>query len=165
MIVNHEIEENKSKIKRVITEKATTRPDTVNNCNFGYNNLNSVLKNVDDDRVVHYIKIPKTETAKIEDNIIKEISNSNDNSKNEKICLNTNINKNNKQNLDLYFLPKRVDRFGSPITKGGKKHKVTFIDKITKKNFADVIKIESFKEENKMEEITDTKKNNCCLIS
>ena len=167
MIVNNVVEENKSKLKRVITEKTTTRPDTINNLyngNFGYNNLNSVLKNIDDDRVVKYIKIPKTETAKIDDNIIKEISNSNDNSKNEKICLNTNIKKNNKQNLDLYFLPKRVDRFGIPITRGGK-HRVTFIDKIVKKNFVEVIKIESFKEYNKMEEISNTKKNNCCLIS
>ena len=72
--------------------------------------------------------------------------------------------KSTKQNLDLYFLPKRVDRFGSPIIKGDKKHKVTFIDKIVKKNFTEVIKIESFKEYNKMEEVSNTKKNNCCLI-
>ena len=167
MIVNNNIidenKNNKSKLKR-ITSTENTRPDTnLFNGNFGYNNLNSVLKNVDEDRVVQIIKIPKTETAKIDDNIIKEI-NSNDNSKNEKMCLNTNIKKNNKQNIDLYFLPKRVDRFGTPINKGGKNHKVTFIDKIVKKNFAEVIKIESFKEYNKMEEVSHTKKNNCCLI-
>ena len=70
MIVNNIVDEDKSKLKRVITEN--TKPDTVNNLaagNFGFNNLNSILKNVDEDRVVKYLKIPKTETAKIEDNI------------------------------------------------------------------------------------------------
>ncbi len=166
MIVNNVSDENnnKNKIKRVITNE-NTRPDTnLCNGNFGYNNLNSVLENLGEDRVVQIIKIPKTKTARIEDNIIKEI-NSNDNSKNEKMCLNTNIKKNAKQNIDLYFLPKRIDRFGIPIIKGSKKHKVTFIDKIVKKNFVEVIKIESYKEYNKMEEVSNSKKNNCCLIS
>ena len=167
-VVDNIIDENKSKLKRVITEK--TRPDTdiVNNLcngNFGFNNLNSVLKNLDGDRIIQYIKIPKTDTVKIEDNIKKEISSNNDNINNnrDKICLKTNIKKNSKQNIDLYFLPKRVDRFGTPITKGGKQ-KVTFIDRITKNNFTNVIKVESFKEFNKMEEVNSTSRNNCCVI-
>ena len=165
MIVNNLGDENKSKLKRVKTEKTRPDTDTVNNLcngNIGYNNLNSVLKNIDEDRVVQYIKIPNTETAKIEDYIIKEIT-PNDNNNNDKLYLNTNIKKNSKQNIDLYFLPKRVDRFGTPIAKGGKQ-KVTFIDRITKNNFTYVIKVESFKEFNKMEEVSSTKKNNCCLI-
>ena len=165
MIVNNLGDENKSKLKRVKTEKTRPDTDTVNNLcngNIGYNNLNSVLKNIDEDRVVQYIKIPKTETAKIEDYIIKEIT-PNDNNNNDKLYLNTKIKKNSKQNIDLYFLPKRVDRFGTPIAKGGKQ-KVTFIDRITKNNFTYVIKVESFKEFNKMEEVSSTKKNNCCLI-
>jgi hypothetical protein len=174
MIVNNIGDEDKSKLKRVITEN--TKPDTSNNLaagNFGFNNLNSILKNVDEDRVVKYLKIPKTETAKIEDNIIKEMT-SNDNSKNnDRLCVNnTNIKKNNKQqNIDLFFFPKRVDRFGEPIlprSKGGNgKHKVTFIDRITKNNFSEVIKIESFKEYNKMEEISSNNRNQClsCTIS
>ena len=165
MIVNNLGEENKSKLKRVKTEKTRPDTDTVNNLcngNIGYNNLNSVLKNIDEDRVVQYIKIPKTETAKIEDYIIKEIT-PKDKNNNDKLYLNTNIKKNSKQNIDLYFLPKRVDRFGTPISKGGKQ-KVTFIDRITKNNFTYVIKVESFKEFNKMEEVSSTKKNNCCLI-
>ena len=98
------------------------------------------------------------------DNIIKEIT-SNDNSKNDKkITLKTNISKNNKNNIDFYFLPKRVDRFGAPISRGGKQ-KVTFIDRITKRNFVEVIKVESYKEFNKMEEVTNKKVNNCCFIS
>ena len=61
-------------------------------------------------------------------------------------------------------MPKRLDRFGIPITKGGKQ-KVTFIDKITKTNFFEVIKIESFKDYNKMEEIkSSSHKNTCCNI-
>jgi hypothetical protein len=156
-------DKDKNKLKRVITEK--TQPDTSNNLcngNFGFNNLNSVLKNLDEDRVVQYLRPHKIETAKIEDNIIKEMT-SNDNSKNEKICLNTNIKKNNKQNIDLYFLPKRVDRFGTPIARGGK-HKVTFIDRITKSSFTEVIKIESYKEFNKMEEVSNNRKNYCCFL-
>ena len=167
MIVNNIGTESKSKLQRVITEKTRPETDTINNlCNgkLGYNNLNSVLKNVDEDRVIKIIQIPKTETAKIQEkdnNIIKEISN--DNSKNEKICLNTNIKRNSKKNIDLYFLPKRIDRFGNPIERNGKQ-KVTFIDRITKNNFIEVIKIESFKEYNKMEEVSNNKRNNCCSI-
>ena len=163
MIVNNLQNINNSKIKRVITEK--TGPETINNLgngNFGYNNLNSVLKNIDEDRVVKYIKIQKTETAKIEESKMKEIE-INDSNKNDKICLNTNINRNSKTNIDLYFLPKRIDRFGIPIARGGKQ-KVTFIDRITKSNFTEVIKIESFKEYNKMEEVTSNRRNTCCVI-
>ena len=164
MIVKNFGDEDKTKLKCIVSER--TRPDTFDNFgngNFGYNNLNSVLKNVDESRVVKYLKIPKLETAKIEDNIIKEMT-SNDNSKNEKIVLNTNIKRKNKQNIDLYFLPKREDRFGTPIIKGGKQ-KVTFIDRITKNNFTVVIKVESYKEYNKMEEVTNNNRNNCCLVS
>ena len=163
MIVNNLGDEGMDKLKRVVSER--TRPDTSNNLghgNFGYNNLNSVLKNVDESRCVKYLAIPKTETAKIENNIIKEMA-SNDNSNNDKIALKTNIKRNSKQNIDLYFLPKRVDRFGTPIIKGGKQ-KVTFVDRITKNNFTFVIKVESFKEYNKMEEVSNNKRNNCCCL-
>ena len=164
-VICEDNKDNKIKLKRVITQKTRPDTDTINNLangNLGYNNLNSILKNADKDRVVQYIKITKHETAKIDDNIIKEI-NSNDNSKNErKMSLNIN-NKNNNKNIDLYFLPKRVDRYGTPIMHNAK-HKVTFIDRITKQNFAEVIKVESFKEFNKMEEVSSTRKNNCCLI-
>ena len=164
-IICEDNKDNKIKLKRVITEKTRPDTDTVNNLangNLGYNNLNSILKDVDKDRVVQYIKITKHETAKIDDNIIKEIS-SNDNSKNErKMSLNIN-NKNNNKNIDFYFLPKRVDRYGTPISHNGKQ-KVTFIDRITKTKFAEVITVESFKEFNKMEEVSGTRKNNCCMI-
>ena len=58
---------------------------------------------------------------------------------------------------------KRLDKFGNNITHGGKQ-KVTFIDKISKNNFVEVIKIENYKQYNKMEEISNNKGNNCCLL-
>ena len=163
MIVNNLGDGEKSKIKKIITER--TRPETSNildNANLEFNNLNSVLKKMEADNVVQYIKIPKTETAKIEDYTNKQMNFNDQNT--DKLCLKTNIKRNSKQNFDLYFLPKRVDRFGEPITHGGKQ-KVTFIDRITKNNFHELIKIESFKEYNKMEEVSNHKTNNCCLIT
>ena len=154
------------KLNRAITEK--TRPDTVSNQYNGpifYNNLNSVLKNVDEERYVKYIDMPRMETAKINNNnMVKDITPKDEDSNKNKLCLNTNIKKGSKKNIDLYFLPKRLDRFGVPILKGGKQ-KVTFIDKITKTNFVEVIKIESFKEFNKMEEVKSSNhRNTCCEI-
>ena len=166
MLENHLDVDTKVNLNRAITEK--TRPETASNqvnAVLGYNNLNSVLKNVDDERCVQYINIQRMETAKINNNnIVKDISPKDDEDNKNKLVLNTNIKKHNKNNLDLYFLPKRLDRFGCPITKGGKQ-RVTFIDKITKSNFYEVVKIESFKDYNKMEEIKSSNHtNNCCVI-
>ena len=166
MLENHLILDTKVNLNRAITEK--TRPDTVSNQYNGpifYNNLNSVLKNVDEERCVKYIDMPRMETAKINsNNMVKDITPKEEDSNKNKLCLNTNIKKGSKKNIDLYFLPKRLDRFGVPILKGGKQ-KVTFIDKITKTNFVEVIKIESFKEFNKMEEIKSSNhRNTCCEI-
>ena len=60
---------------------------------------------------------------------------------------------------------KRIDKNGNIICKNGK-HRVTFIDKISKNKFVDIIKVESFKEYNKMEEITSNyiNHNGCCLL-
>ena len=166
MLENSPENEINIKLNRAITEK--TRPDTVSNQYNGpifYNNLNSVLKNVDEERCVKYIDMPRMETAKINsNNMVKDITPKEEDSNKNKLCLNTNIKKGSKKNIDLYFLPKRLDRFGCPILKGGKQ-RVTFIDKITKTNFVEVIKIESFKEFNKMEEIKSSNhRNTCCEI-
>ena len=167
MLENSPENEINIKLNRAITEK--TRPETVSNQYNGpifYNNLNSVLKNVDEEHCVKYIDMPRMETAKINsNNMVKDITPKEEDSNKNKLCLNTNIKKGgSKKNIDLYFLPKRLDRFGIPITKGGKQ-KVTFIDKITKSNFFEVIKIESFKEFNKMEEIKSSNhRNTCCEI-
>ena len=161
MIANRNMnDEEDIKLIREITEK--TGPDTMNNqgnLNSGYNNLNSVLNKVSQDRIVQYIAIPKNEKE-----IIKEIAvnkSDNDNNK-ENLNLKANISHSKKKN-DMLILSKRVDRFNTPITKKGKQ-KVTFIDRITKNNFIEVIKVESFKEYNKMEEVTSSHKNNCCVI-
>ena len=148
------------KLNREITGK--TGPDTIDNqgnWNSGYKNLNSVLNKVNQDKIVQYITIPK-----IENKIIKEIAvNKGDNNDNkENLYLKANINLNKSKN-DKHNLSKRVDRFNTPITKKGKQ-KVTFIDRITKNNFIEVIKVESFKEYNKMEEVTSSHKNNCCIL-
>ena len=166
MLENSPENEINIKLNRAITEK--TRPDTVSNQYNGpifYNNLNSVLKNVDEEHCVKYIDMPRMETAKINsNNMVKDITPKEEDSNKNKLCLNTNIKKGSKKNIDLYFLPKRLDRFGCPILKGGKQ-RVTFIDKITKTNFVEVIKIESFKEFNKMEEIKSSNhRNTSCEI-
>ena len=65
-----------------------------------------------------------------------------------------NLNSNNNK-LD----GKRVDRHGNPILKKGKQ-KISFSN-----NFVEIIKIESYKEYNKMEEVsTSSQQNNCCVI-
>ena len=58
MLENHLDVDTKVNLNRAITEK--TRPETASNqvnAVLGYNNLNSVLKNVDDERCVQYINI------------------------------------------------------------------------------------------------------------
>ena len=60
-------------------------------------------------------------------------------------------------------LYKRIDMFGNQITHGGK-HKISFIDRISKNNLIEVIKVENYKEYNKMEEVTQSRGNGCCLV-
>lgn len=58
---------------------------------------------------------------------------------------------------------KRYDIFDNLITHGGKQ-RVSFIDKISKNNLVEVIKVDNYKEYNKMEEVTPSNGNGCCLI-
>ena len=57
----------------------------------------------------------------------------------------------------------RLDKFGNAITHGGKQ-KISFIDKISKTNFVEVIKIANYKEYNKNDDQSHIGKNGCCLI-
>ena len=116
--------------------------------------------------------------------LIKEVailSDNNINNKNSKknITLNDNIKKtfNNKdtpQSLknSINFskaqtksreIDKRYDIFGNLIQHKGTHH-VSFIDRVSKNNFVEVIKIDNYKEYNKMEEIAPTNGNGCCVI-
>ena len=159
MIANRNVnDEEDIKLKREVTEK--TGPDTLNNqgnWNSGLKILNSVLNEVNQDKIIQYITIPENE-------IIKEIAVNKDdiNDNKENLFLKANINLNKNKNDKLNF-SKRVDRFNTPITKKGKQ-KVTFIDRITNNNFIEVIKVESFKEYNKKEVVTSSHNNNCCIL-
>ena len=61
------------------------------------------------------------------------------------------------------FFEKRYDAFGILIEHGGKQ-KVSFIDKVTKNNLVEVIKVDNYKEYNKMEEIASKYGNGCCFL-
>ena len=61
------------------------------------------------------------------------------------------------------FNKRRIDRFGNMIMHGGKQ-KVSFIDRVSKNNFTEVVNIENYKEYNKMEEPTNNHGNGCCIL-
>ena len=69
-----------------------------------------------------------------------------------------NIDSNNIKQLNI----KRMDSFGNPIIKKGKQ-KISFK---TQNKLVEFISIESYKEYNKMEEIShyNNMQNNCCII-
>ena len=85
----------KINLKRAITEK--TRSETISNQPnnpIGYNNLNSVLRDVDEERCVQYIDVPRMETAKLNaNNMVKDITPKDEDINKNKLCLKTNIKK------------------------------------------------------------------------
>lgn len=60
----------------------------------------------------------------------------------------------------------RCDRFGNPIGNKSGQYHVTFLDRVSKNNFVEIIKVDNFKEYNKMEEVSANKGSSagCCLI-
>ena len=157
------IEDKKNKIlKRVITEK--TRPETDNQLNI--NNTGNNKKKESNDQLQY---LQEGETVKINNFLAEDLAlNNNNNSK-------TSLNQDReivyfKNNLKTTIKDgnltgsKRFDRYNNPIIHGGGKQKVTFIDKISKANFIEVVKVDSYKKYNKMEEISSTKKNYCCIL-
>ena len=115
-------------------------------------------------------------TSKQENISFKEINQNNNTQK--KDLTNKNNNPNSEKNRDkeknaisnskinkakTFETRKRTDRFGNMIIHGGN-HKVTFIDRVSKNNFTEVVKVENYKEYNKMEEIYNNKGNGCCFI-
>ena len=169
MIINERLDNTPEKKKilcRVITQKTRPDTDTLNPSGNpdNFNNLYSVLKKMPPENKVEYLTLKKTETVKVKINL-KENLKKEKNDENMQIDAKTIAPKNKlNANIDLNFLPKRVDRYGNGITKNGKQ-RVTFTDRITKNNIAFIIKVESFKPYNKMEEVSyGNKHNNCCNL-
>ena len=95
----------------------------------------------------------------------KDLANKNNNQNTERDRVKEkNVISNSKINKAKTFeTGKRTDRFGNMIIHGGN-HKVTFIDRVSKNNFTEVVKVENYKEYNKMEDSSNNKGNGCCLI-
>ena len=93
----------------------------------------------------------------------KNIKLTNNNDQATKNNQSSNIVKDIKKNKNPKHSLKRVDKFGNPIVHGGK-HKVTFLDRVSKNNIIEVIKVDNYKEYNKMEEPSSSNSNGCCLI-
>ena len=111
---------------------------------FGFNNLNKKISQ-------------KDFTCK--NDILKKNFDNKDNSQSLKNSLVFSKAQTKSREIDN----KRYDTSGNLITKGGKQ-RITFIDKISNANFVEVIKVENYKEYNKMEEITPNNGNGCCLL-
>ena len=115
-------------------------------------------------------KEKKKQKSKIEEQKINinTITNNN-NSHNIYVINNYFEDKKNKINsvnnipIGLWKDGKRYDRNGNEIKKGGKQ-KLCFIDKIGKGKLVDTIAIESFKQYNLIEEVSEDRKNTCCFI-
>ncbi len=114
-------------------------------------------------------KKEKKEESKLEAKInINSITNNN-NSHNIYVINNyfeekkNNLNINKNCPIGKWKDGKRYDRKGEEIKKGGKQ-KLTFIDTIGKGKLIETIPIESFKEYNLIEEVSEDRKNSCCYI-
>jgi hypothetical protein len=141
-MIKKNLDENK--LKGIENETSTRKKNegiSKDNDNIGFNNLNSNNK-----------------TKNIAN---KEITNSINKKDSEEKNNPTTNNKNNKLNKNEKGI--RRDRSGNEIFRGGK-YKVTFIDKVTNKNFSEVIKVENYKEYNKMEEPSSNRGNGCCSL-
>ena len=162
------IEVKKDKLfKQEINEN--TRPDTENQVNIyykDYNNLNSNIKNLRKKNNGQINDSQGCENVKINNFLLEDLLSNNKtclNQDNEIVYLKKNLQSSIKDGSEIKN--ERFDRYNNPIIRGGKgKQKVTFIDKISKTNFIEVDKIESYKKYNKMEEVSDSKKNHCCIL-
>ena len=124
-------------------------PDSHKKDNLGFNdiNQNDIINKKSTDDIIN-------------DN---KQNNNNNNNINDKQKLNINNSKINK--AKTFETGKRKDRYGNMIIHGGKQ-KVTFIDRVSKNNFTEVVKVENYKEYNKMEEQTESgsRGNICCCF-
>jgi len=128
---------------------------------------NKINKNIESSEKREQIQLEEDITPKGEennnfDNIHEKATQKregiNENSNTKDFKNNSNFNKTKSREMD-----KRLDNYGNIIVHGGKQ-KIAFLDKITKSNFVEVIKIENYKEYNKMEEPTHSNSNGCCTL-
>ena len=124
-------------------------PDSQKKDNLGFNDINQN----------DIINKKSTEDIKIEN------KQNNNNNKNISDKQKMNINSSKKNKAEVFETGKRKDRYGNIIIHGGKQ-KVTFIDRVSKNNFTEVVKVENYKEYNKMEEQTESSSrgNICCCF-
>ena len=155
---------------RVITGK--TIPDTdnqVNIINTDNNNVIHTIKNIRKKNDDHINDLHEGENVKINNLLVEDLI-SNINNDKRGLIQNPEIiyfNNNKKMGIKDESMKEneRFDRYNNPITHGkGGKQIVTFIDKVSKTNFINVVKVESYKKYNKMEEVSFTQKNNCCIL-
>lgn len=113
--------------------------------------------------VISNSKIGKSSNVNINNNILVI----NKFNKEEEKKSNAEKSENHVYDIEDLNSPKgRIDRKGNEILKNRKNHKVTFIDKVTKKRLVEIVDIESFKQYNITEEISDDKgksRNSCCM--
>ena len=115
------------------------------------------------------IKINNDLNLNINNNNIQNKQTYPNNIKNSKSCKNLDIKVNTLEinskinKVKTFNKEKRIDRFGNMIIHGGKQ-KVSFIDKVSKTNFIEEVKVENFKKFNKMEEPSTNLGNGCCLL-
>ena len=131
-------------LKKESKENKKENPPTTKQENISFNEINQ-NKNTQKKDLANKNKNQNTEREK-------------DRVKEKNAISNSKINKSK-----TFETGKRTDRFGNMIIHGGN-HKVTFIDRVSKNNFTEVVKVENYKEYNKMEEISNNKGNGCCLI-
>ena len=137
------------KIEKGSITKQKEEPNSKKQENIGFNNIN-------ENDIIN---------KKSTDDIINENNQNNNNNKNMNDKKNININSSKINKAKTFEAGKRKDRYGNMIIHGGK-HKVTFIDRVSKNNFTEVVKVENYKEYNKMEEITESgnRGNLCCCF-
>ena len=136
-----------NRLKKESTSKVNENSPSKEDEKKGIKELNLINKQNEDNSINIGLQNLKANTNKVSD---KNIINKND--------VKSTLNKAKTLNSE-----RRSDRFGNKIFHGGKQ-KVTFIDKVSKNNFTDVVKVENYKEYNKMEETTGNKGNNCCIL-
>ena len=135
------IKENDIKINKLLS------PDKEKTNGFNELNTNDNYKNTQNEILLNNIKKRNSKSSKDLNKI-----------KANNIQNNTIISKVKTFNKD-----NRIDRFGNIIAHGGKQ-KVSFIDKVSKNKFTEVVNIENYKEYNKMDDCHNNQRNGCCLL-